>query len=205
VSLGRFSYSLYLVHAPPAAALGVRGRAARPTVGRRAGHNGRRDGTGGRGGQLRLRVPVERPFLKHRSWGELRTENQLHRAAIGGQVRGPYPALINTWKQSLAEFMPLLEFPIGYAPWCNTTNAIESVNTGFRQAAAGGQLPQPAGSVGGALPGCDRIKEDPGQPERADQRPETIRRPASGSGKPQNRFSATSIPDRRLGETDPPP
>jgi putative transposase len=48
--------------------------------------------------------------------------------------RERYPAMINTWEQSWAEFVPFLDFPIELRTIVYTTNAIESLNARFRRA-----------------------------------------------------------------------
>ena len=48
--------------------------------------------------------------------------------------RDRYPAMIRTWEQSWAEFVPFLEFPAELRTLVYTTNAIESLNARFRRA-----------------------------------------------------------------------
>src|SRR5207237_10137578 len=48
--------------------------------------------------------------------------------------RGIYPAMVSSWENSWAEFVPFLEFPIELRKIVYTTNAIESLNARFRRA-----------------------------------------------------------------------
>ena len=48
--------------------------------------------------------------------------------------RDTYPALIRSWENQWAEFVPFLEFPIELRKVVYTTNAIESLNARFRRA-----------------------------------------------------------------------
>jgi transposase-like protein len=50
------------------------------------------------------------------------------------QWREMYPAMISSWENSWAEFVPFLEFPIELRKIVYTTNAIESLNARFRRA-----------------------------------------------------------------------
>jgi transposase-like protein len=45
-----------------------------------------------------------------------------------------YPAMIDTWRRSWAEFTPFLAFPIELRSIVYTTNAVESLNSRFRKA-----------------------------------------------------------------------
>ena len=45
-----------------------------------------------------------------------------------------YPAMIRSWRQSWAEFVPFLEFPAELRRVVYTTNAVESLNARFRRA-----------------------------------------------------------------------
>jgi len=45
-----------------------------------------------------------------------------------------YPAMIDTWRRSWAEFVPFLAFPIELRTIVYTTNAVESLNARFRRA-----------------------------------------------------------------------
>jgi putative transposase len=45
-----------------------------------------------------------------------------------------YPAMIQSWENSWAEFVPFLEFPVELRQIVYTTNAIESLNARFRRA-----------------------------------------------------------------------
>ena len=74
-----------------------------------------------------------------------RDARDLHRADRRGR-RGPlrrvrrdvarrsYPAMIGSWENSWAEFVPFLEFPVELRKIVYTTNAIESLNARFRRA-----------------------------------------------------------------------
>ena len=48
--------------------------------------------------------------------------------------RDVYPAMIRSWENSWAEFVPFLEFPPELRKVVYTTNAIESLNARFRRA-----------------------------------------------------------------------
>jgi transposase-like protein len=48
--------------------------------------------------------------------------------------RDMYPAMISSWENNWAEFVPFLEFPIELRKIVYTTNAIESLNARFRRA-----------------------------------------------------------------------
>jgi putative transposase len=48
--------------------------------------------------------------------------------------RATYPAMISSWENNWAEFVPFLEFPIELRKIVYTTNAIESLNAKFRRA-----------------------------------------------------------------------
>jgi transposase-like protein len=48
--------------------------------------------------------------------------------------RDLYPAMISSWENSWAEFVPFLEFPVELRKIVYTTNAIESLNAKFRRA-----------------------------------------------------------------------
>jgi transposase-like protein len=45
-----------------------------------------------------------------------------------------YPAMIDTWRRSWAEFVPFLAFPVELRTIVYTTNAVESLNSRFRKA-----------------------------------------------------------------------
>jgi putative transposase len=45
-----------------------------------------------------------------------------------------YPAMIDTWRRSWAEFVPFLDFPVELRTIVYTTNAVESLNARFRKA-----------------------------------------------------------------------
>lgn len=47
---------------------------------------------------------------------------------------GRYPAIIQLWKSSWAEFVPFLEYDVEIRPVICTTNAIESINARYRRA-----------------------------------------------------------------------
>jgi len=48
--------------------------------------------------------------------------------------REPYPAMIASWENAWAEFVPLLEFPVELRKTVYTTNSIELLNARFRRA-----------------------------------------------------------------------
>jgi putative transposase len=48
--------------------------------------------------------------------------------------RETYPAMVSSWENAWAEFVPFLEFPIELRKIVYTTNAIESLNARFRKA-----------------------------------------------------------------------
>jgi putative transposase len=48
--------------------------------------------------------------------------------------REMYPAMVSSWENSWAEFVPFLEFPVELRKIVYTTNAIESLNAKFRRA-----------------------------------------------------------------------
>jgi putative transposase len=48
--------------------------------------------------------------------------------------RETYPAMISSWENAWAEFVPFLGFPIELRKIVYTTNAIESLNARFRRA-----------------------------------------------------------------------
>ena len=50
------------------------------------------------------------------------------------QWRDTYPAMIRSWENSWAEFVPFLEFPVELRKIVYTTNAIECLNARFRRA-----------------------------------------------------------------------
>jgi transposase-like protein len=54
-------------------------------------------------------------------------------ADFAEQWRGTYPAMISSWENSWAEFVPFLEFPAELRKIVYTTNAIESLNARFRR------------------------------------------------------------------------
>ncbi len=55
-------------------------------------------------------------------------------AEFAAEWRGTYPAMIRSWENSWAEFVPFLEFPAELRKIVYTTNAIESLNAKFRRA-----------------------------------------------------------------------
>ena len=54
--------------------------------------------------------------------------------AFAAEWEERYPAMIDTWRRSWAEFVPFLDFPIELRQIVYTTNAIESLNSRFRKA-----------------------------------------------------------------------
>jgi transposase-like protein len=55
-------------------------------------------------------------------------------AEFADQWRDTYPAMIRSWENQWAEFVPFLEFPVELRHIVYTTNAIESLNSRFRRA-----------------------------------------------------------------------
>jgi transposase-like protein len=55
-------------------------------------------------------------------------------AEFSANWREVYPAMIRSWENSWAEFVPFLEFPPELRKVVYTTNAIESLNARFRRA-----------------------------------------------------------------------
>jgi len=55
-------------------------------------------------------------------------------AAFAERWREKYPAMIHSWENNWAEFVPFLEFPAELRKIVYTTNAIESLNARFRRA-----------------------------------------------------------------------
>jgi putative transposase len=55
-------------------------------------------------------------------------------AEFAEQWRETYPAMIRSWENQWAEFVPFLEFPVELRRVVYTTNAIESLNSRFRRA-----------------------------------------------------------------------
>ncbi|MCP5115177.1 MAG: hypothetical protein GY953_30465, partial [bacterium] len=55
-------------------------------------------------------------------------------AAFSDDWRERYPAMIASWENSWAEFVPFLEFPAELRKIVYTTNSIESLNARFRRA-----------------------------------------------------------------------
>src|SRR5438105_11386142 len=51
---------------------------------------------------------------------------------FAAQWREMYPAMVSSWENSWAEFVPFLEFPVELRKIVYTTNAIESLNAKFR-------------------------------------------------------------------------
>jgi putative transposase len=59
---------------------------------------------------------------------------EVHFDEFAEQWRDKYPAMIHSWENSWAEFVPFLEFPAELRKIVYTTNAIESLNARFRKA-----------------------------------------------------------------------
>jgi transposase-like protein len=59
---------------------------------------------------------------------------QAHFVDFAETWRDTYPAMISSWENSWAEFVPFLEFPVELRKIVYTTNAIESLNARFRRA-----------------------------------------------------------------------
>jgi transposase-like protein len=55
-------------------------------------------------------------------------------ADFADEWREKYPAMIRSWENTWAEFVPFLEFPAELRKIVYTTNAIESLNARFRRA-----------------------------------------------------------------------
>ena len=55
--------------------------------------------------------------------------------------RATYPAMISSWENAWAEFVPFLEFPTELRKIVYTTNAIESLNARFRPVRHRGHFP----------------------------------------------------------------
>ncbi len=55
-------------------------------------------------------------------------------ADFAAEWRSTYPAMIRSWENAWAEFVPFLEFPVELRHIVYTTNAIESLNARFRRA-----------------------------------------------------------------------
>ena len=59
---------------------------------------------------------------------------EAHFEEFAEQWRDTYPAMIRSWENQWAEFVPFLEFPVELRRIVYTTNAIESLNARFRRA-----------------------------------------------------------------------
>jgi transposase-like protein len=59
---------------------------------------------------------------------------EAHFEDFAEQWRETYPAMIRSWENQWAEFVPFLEFPVELRRVVYTTNAIESLNSRFRRA-----------------------------------------------------------------------
>ena len=94
-------------------------------------------------------VPLVRNSLRYASkkhWGQITRElREIYTAptVAAAEVRfgefaetwrETYPAMISSWENNWAEFVPFLEFPIELRKIVYTTNAIESLNARFRRA-----------------------------------------------------------------------
>ena len=100
-----------------------------------------------------------------------------------------YPAMIRSWENSWAEFVPFLEFPAELRKVVYTTNAIESLNARFRRAVRHrGHFPNEQAATEGPLPGRHAAPAEPPGPHRPDQRLEDH---------PQRPYRALRRPDRR--------
>jgi putative transposase len=114
---------------------------------------------------------------------------QAHFDEFAEQWRDKYPAMIDTWERSWAEFTPFLAFPVELRTIVYTTNAIESLKCPVPQGRPPPRpLSQRASGAQGALPRRHRKETEPIQPDRADQRLEAhpehtdhpLRRPHPG-------------------------
>jgi len=59
---------------------------------------------------------------------------EAHFETFADDWRETYPAMIRSWENQWAEFVPFLEFPVELRRIVYTTNAIESLNARFRRA-----------------------------------------------------------------------
>ena len=85
-------------------------------------------------------------YASKKHWGQITRElREIYTAATveAAEVRfaefanawhETYPAMISSWENAWAEFVPFLEFPIELRKIVYTTNAIESLNARFRRA-----------------------------------------------------------------------
>lgn len=98
-------------------------------------------------------------------------------ADFSDQWSEKYPAMISSWENSWAEFVPFLEFPPELRRIVYTTNAIESLNARFRRAVRHrGHFPtEQAGWIQrvSAVPRSHVPKEKQGEHDRPNQQLET--------------------------------
>ena len=83
-------------------------------------------------------------YASKKHWGQItRQMRAIYTAATSEAARfaefadawrETYPAMIRSWENSWAEFVPFLEFPAELRKIVYTTNAIESLNARFRKA-----------------------------------------------------------------------
>jgi len=85
-------------------------------------------------------------YASKKHWGQITRElREIYTAATVAAAevrfgefaetwRATYPAMISSWENNWAEFVPFLEFPIELRKIVYTTNAIESLNARFRRA-----------------------------------------------------------------------
>ena len=88
--------------------------------------------------------------------------------------RDTYPAMISSWENAWAEFVPFLEFPIELRTIVYTTNAIESLNARFRRAVRHrGHFPNEQAAMKVLYLVAHQRRPEPVEPDRQDQRLET--------------------------------
>ena len=62
------------------------------------------------------------------------TESETRFDEFAERWEAVYPAMIQSWRNSWAEFVPFLDFPVEIRRLICTTNGIESLNARFRAA-----------------------------------------------------------------------
>ena len=134
-----------------------------------------------------------------------RDARDLHRPDRRGR-RGPlrrvrrasgatiYPAMISSWENSWAEFVPFLEFPVELRKIVYTTNAIESLNARFRRAVRHrGHFPNEQAALKVLYLVATRRRPNRDEPDRQDQRLEAH---------PERADHPLRRPDRRTTTND---
>jgi len=82
---------------------------------------------------------------------------------------GRYPAIIRLWRNAWEQFIPFLAFPPEIRKIIYTTNAIESLNSRFRQACRNrGHFPDEQSALKSARPGHPDTAQEPDQRDRRD-------------------------------------